>query len=43
MLDVDRRIEIGVRAVATDHTAKRLLVWVGWLDLDNDRRCTPAR
>src|SRR5215469_15289310 len=26
MLDVDRRIEISVRAVATDHTAKRLLV-----------------
>jgi len=26
MLDVDRRVEIGMRAVATDHTAKRLLV-----------------
>jgi hypothetical protein len=26
MLDIDRRIEIGVRAVPTDHTAKRLLV-----------------
>jgi hypothetical protein len=26
MLDVDRCVEIGVRAVAADHTAKRLLV-----------------
>jgi len=26
MLDVDRRVEIGMRAVATDHTTKRLLV-----------------
>ena len=26
MLDIDRRVEIGVRAVTTGHTAKRLLV-----------------
>ena len=26
MLDVDRRVQIGMRAVPTDHTAKRLLV-----------------
>jgi len=26
VLDVDRCVEIGVRALATDHTAKRLLV-----------------
>ncbi len=26
MLDIDRRIEIGMRAMTTDHTAKRLLV-----------------
>jgi len=26
MLDVDRCVEIGVRAVPTDHAAKRLLV-----------------